>query len=62
MLISCPLALVAGLNDLMNTVSPPESNVNVLNPIMLPPVVVDIPVNWELISSIIKTLLVTDSL
>ena len=51
-----------GLKPLWNNESPLVNKSKLVVPITPPPVEVTIPVNWELISSIIKTLFVIDSL
>ena len=51
-----------GLNPLWNSESPSVNKLKLVVPITPPPVEVTIPVNWELISSIKRTLLVLDSL
>ena len=51
-----------GLNPLWNNESPSVNKSKPVVPMTPPPVDVTIPVNWELISSIKRTLLVLDSL
>ena len=51
-----------GLNSLWNNRLPPVNTLKLVVPITPPPVEVTIPVNWELISSIKRTLFDTDSL
>ena len=53
---------VDGLNSLWNSELPSAKTLKLVVPITPPPVVVTIPVNWVLISSIKNTLLVLDSL